>query len=206
MQRILKIFSGIVRKRKLLRGYTPYFSIWSQERSLISVEERDGLTPKSEKYLRKIIAYAKEKESKLVLIVTPYIVTAEDKKTYNQIADIAEEEKIIFIDFNEYYDAMKLDFNADFNDLSHLNYWGSCKFTDFLGLYLSQSGWGRIEGARKGIAHGKKMCSSYMMRCKTTKTVLRKSRKILPVSVYFAMIVKVFKEWVSDVKRWLNFE
>lgn len=126
-------------EKEAFKGYTPYFSIWSQERPEISVEERDGLTPKSEKYLRKIIAYAKEKESKLVLIVSPYIVTAEDKKTYNQIADIAEEEAITFIDFNEYYDEMELDFDADFNDPSHLNYWGSCKFTDFLGSYLSQS-------------------------------------------------------------------
>lgn len=126
-------------EKEAFKGYTPYFSIWPQERPEISVNEKNGLTLKSEKYLKKIIAYTKEKESKLVLIVSPYIVTTEDKTTYNQIADIAEEEKIAFIDFNKYYDEMELDFDADFNDPSHLNYWGSCKFTDFLGLYLSQN-------------------------------------------------------------------
>ena len=27
---------------------------------------------------------------------------------------------------------MNLDFSSDFNDWSHLNYYGSCKFTDYL--------------------------------------------------------------------------
>ena len=28
---------------------------------------------------------------------------------------------------------MNLDFDTDFADESHLNYWGSCKYSDFIG-------------------------------------------------------------------------
>lgn len=41
------------------------------------------------------------------------------------------------MDYNSCYDEIGLDFEKDFNDESHLNYWGSCKFTDYLGNYLS---------------------------------------------------------------------
>ena len=39
---------------------------------------------------------------------------------------------------NYYYMAMGLNFKEDFNDSSHLNYQGSCKFTDYLGKELKQ--------------------------------------------------------------------
>ena len=101
------------------------------------IYRNDGMTEKSEKYLREIISYTKTKGSELVIIVTPYIMTADDKRTYNKIAEIAAEEGITFINYNEYYESIGLDFETDFNDESHLNYWGSCKFTDYLGEFLS---------------------------------------------------------------------
>lgn len=122
------------------KGYTPYWSMASQKRQEISEEECGGLTPKSEKYLRKIIAYTKEQGSELILMVAPYPMSADEKKTYNSIEQIARQEGITFIDYNEYYDEMGLDFDRDFNDSSHLNYWGSCKFSDYLGAFLADSG------------------------------------------------------------------
>ena len=126
-----------IQEKEAFKGYTPYWNKRPQERINISEDRNDGLTPKSEEYLRKIISYVKEKDSELVLIVIPYIMTAEDKRTYNRIAEIAAEEGVTFINYNEYYDSIGFDFETDFNDESHLNYWGSCKFTDYLGDFLS---------------------------------------------------------------------
>lgn len=123
-------------KKEAFKGYTPYWSVWSQEMPEIEEQGAGGLTEKSEKYLRKIIAYTKKKGSRLLLIATPYVITESDKQTYNQIAEIAGQEGILFLDFNEYYEEIGLDFAKDFNDASHLNYWGSCKFTDYLGDLL----------------------------------------------------------------------
>ena len=122
--------------KETFKGYTPYWEIKPQVRPEISEERAEGLTPKSERYLRKIIDYTKSKGSELVLIVAPYIITDADKMTYNRIEEIAVQEDVTFIDYNEYYDQMELDFEKDFNDDSHLNYWGSNKFTDYLGSYL----------------------------------------------------------------------
>ena len=83
-----------------------------------------------------MIAYTRKKGTNLILIVAPYIVTKQDRQTYNQIEKIAREEGIPFIDYNDFYREMGLDFERDFNDDSHLNYWGSCKFTDYLGKML----------------------------------------------------------------------
>lgn len=123
-------------EKEAFKGYTPYWNKKPQQRPAVSESRSDGLTDKSEKYLRKIISYAEEKECRLILIAAPYVMTAEDQRTYNRIKEIAEEEGIPFINYNEYYDKMGLDFDTDFNDESHLNYWGSCKFTSYLGEYL----------------------------------------------------------------------
>lgn len=124
-------------RKETFKGYTPYWSVWSQEMPEITEQSAGGLTTKSEKYLRKIIAYTKKKGTKLLFIAAPYVITVQDKQTYNQIAEIADQEGISFIDYNEHYEEIGLDFETDFNDASHLNYWGSCKFTDYLGKYLS---------------------------------------------------------------------
>ena len=102
----------------------------------ISESETGELSEKSEKYLRKIIDFMKQKEGKLILIAAPYVITKEDQEVFNRITEIAAEEGITFINYNEYYEEMDLDFEQDFNDESHLNYWGSCKFTNYLGEFL----------------------------------------------------------------------
>jgi len=123
-------------EKESFKGYTPYWNIEIQHRPEVAEERDDGLTLKSEKYLRKIISYTKEKGSELVLIAVPYAMTADDKRAYNRIVEIASQEGLVFINYNEYYDEMGLDFEKDFNDDSHLNYWGSCKFTDYFGGFL----------------------------------------------------------------------
>lgn len=124
-------------EKQAFKGYTPYWEKNPQAMPDISESEAGGLSAKSEKYLRKIIDFMEKKEGELILIAAPYIITEEDQKGYNQIAEMAEEEQVIFINYNEYYKEMELDFGQDFNDESHLNYWGSCKFTNYLGEFLS---------------------------------------------------------------------
>lgn len=126
--------------QEAFKGYTPYWQVEPQKQPEIDEEEAGGLTEKSEYYLQEIISYTREKGSRLVLIAVPYIITEEDKKTYNRIEEIALEEGIEFIDYNECYEEIGLDFTRDFNDKSHLNYWGSCKFTEYLGDYLKKTG------------------------------------------------------------------
>ena len=124
----------------VFKGYTPYMKRVSFEQPEVVTDKRDGLTLKSEEYLRKVIECAKDNQIQLALIVIPYMITQEDKETYNQIMDIAEEYQIMFVDYNDYYEEIGLDFSCDLNDESHLNYWGSSKVSRYIGEYLVGQG------------------------------------------------------------------
>lgn len=117
--------------KAVFKGYTPYFAINEQERPEIVPVRSGGITPKSEIYLIKIIDYCKENNIELFFIVSPYITNDEDEKVYNRVKEIAKAEHVHFNSTNYDYTKMGLDFETDFNDESHLNYSGSCKFSKY---------------------------------------------------------------------------
>ena len=131
--------------RAACKGYTPYFGITEVPKPAESVFEGvtdpdstyQALTAKSEQYLRKMIEYAKKQGSEILLVSAPYLVTAEDEETYLAVEKLAEEYQVDFIDYNRHYEEMGLDFATDFNDESHLNYAGSCKYTRLLGEHIA---------------------------------------------------------------------
>lgn len=120
-------------ERASYKGYTPYFGTSEQEEPELSMKLSGGLTVKSEIYLQKIIDYTKKEDIDLFLIVAPYPTTDEDELVYNRVHEIADRNGLEFNSTNYYYDNMGLDFETDFNDDSHLNYKGGCKFTEYLG-------------------------------------------------------------------------
>ncbi|MCR5304805.1 MAG: hypothetical protein K6E33_09630, partial [Lachnospiraceae bacterium] len=125
-------------ERAAFKGYTPYYYVDPQEEPTLKEKQSGGITVKSEIYLQKIIEYTHDHGIDLFLIVSPYITTDEDELVYNRVHEIADRYGIHFNSTNYYYEAMKLDFDVDFNDHSHLNYIGSCKFTEYLGGELDR--------------------------------------------------------------------
>ncbi len=131
------LYPVTARKRlSTFKGFTPYLKRNAQIRPALDEKASFGTTVKSEMYLTKIIEYAKEHDIELFLIVTPYITNDEDETIYNRIKEIAEYYDLQFNSTNYDYDEIGLDFAQDFNDESHLNYWGAYKFTDYLGGQL----------------------------------------------------------------------
>ncbi len=125
-------------KLRNFKGYTPYLNVEGQEEPLLEEDRSGGITLKSEIYLSKIIEYTKKNDIGLFLIVTPYITTDEDELVYNRINEIARERGIEFNSTNYHYENMNLDFETDFCDESHLNYSGSCKFSEYLAEELKK--------------------------------------------------------------------
>ncbi len=123
-------------ERAAFKGYTPYYSVSPQEEPVLSEKLSGGITIKSEIYLQRIIEYAEDHGIDLFLMVSPYITTDEDELVYNRIREIAHQHGLEFNSTNYHYGTMDLDFEVDFNDHSHLNYLGSCKFSDYLGKEL----------------------------------------------------------------------
>ncbi len=126
------------RERASYKGYTPYYVVDPQEEPELSQEHSGGITLKSEIYLQRIIDYCRRHDIDLFLMVSPYITTDEDELVYNRVHEIADMNGIQFNSTNYFYDAMNLDFESDFNDTSHLNYRGSCKFSEYLGGELKR--------------------------------------------------------------------
>ncbi len=125
-------------EKSAFKGYTPYFNTTNIEEPEFYEEFSGGLTVKSEIYLIKIIEFAKEHNIDLYLIVSPYYTTNEDETVYNRIHEIAEYYELEFNSTNYFYEEIGLNFDSDFNDPSHLNYKGSCKFSDYIGGRIKQ--------------------------------------------------------------------
>ena len=125
-------------ERAVFKGYTPYFVEDPQAEPELTQSCSGGITIKSEQYLQKIIEYTKKNDIELFLIVSPYITTDEDELVYNRVHEIAGNYDLAFNSTNYFYAEMELDFEKDFNDESHLNYMGSCKFTEYLGQEIKE--------------------------------------------------------------------
>ena len=131
---------GSAKEKTIFKGFTPGFQRVDQSLPFDYWEELDNyeLSAKSEEYLRKIIELTKENGSELMLVVIPYNMDERDNITYNQIAAIAEENEVQYVNYNDYLYDIGIDVTSDFNDNSHLNYWGSVKFSDYLGRQLKE--------------------------------------------------------------------
>lgn len=101
-------------------------------------DEIGSISEKTEYYLREIISLCKENGTQLLLIKTPYLISEQDQAKYNRVQQIADETQTPFVNFNEYYDDIGIDFSTDFSDTVHMSYIGSERFSEYLGQYITQ--------------------------------------------------------------------
>lgn len=103
------------------------------------IRDTGNMTEKTRDYLERILKLAAEEEIPILLVSAPYMgITEEDKKIFNQVEMLAELYGVNFVDFNEHYEKIGFDPATDFAENSHLNYYGSEKYTSYLGKYISQ--------------------------------------------------------------------
>ena len=126
---------------KASKGYYPLYVTKSYDSmaDMSEVTESSDLAPKSEEYLRKIIALAKEEDIPLVFMISPYQgIVESEQMIFNRCSEIAAEEGIPFLDFNQMYDELDLDPQTDMAEASHLNYRGTAKLSSYLASWLSE--------------------------------------------------------------------
>lgn len=126
---------------KVSKGYYPLYVTKSYDSmaDMSKVTESSDLAPKSEEYLRKIIALAKEEDIPLVFMISPYQgIIESEQRIFNRCGEIAEEEGIPFLDFNQLYEELNLDPATDMAEASHLNYCGTAKLSSYLATWLSE--------------------------------------------------------------------
>lgn len=98
---------------------------------LENVTDTLPITEKNREYLEKIIKLCQDKNVRLMMVKAPSNSTEEDKKYYNEAEKIAKENGIEFVDYNMYYDEIRLDMREDFFDERHLNIYGAEKFSGY---------------------------------------------------------------------------
>ena len=120
------------------KGFYDYLGTFPVTRPVFDMG--DDIVPmpnKEEYYYRLIIEYCQEQGIPLMIMVSPDgAYNGLSRAHYNHARSIAEEYGVEFIDYNEYYDEIGLNFETDFGDIGHLNYLGNRKFTSVLGEHL----------------------------------------------------------------------
>lgn len=123
------------------KGFYPIFDTEEFESfaDVTWMKESRELAPKTEEYLRKIIALSKEEEIPLVFMVSPYQIEIEEEQLFfNRCGEIARENGVPFLDFNQRYEELGLNPKEDMAEASHLNHRGSTKFSAWLAEWLQE--------------------------------------------------------------------
>lgn len=98
------------------------------------------LSAKTEEYYRKILELGVEKGIPVVTVIAPYYMINREYRMFLSAEKIAEEYGQMFVNYNELYDSIGLDFSTDILDGgSHLNIHGAEKFTKSLGELLQDN-------------------------------------------------------------------
>lgn len=106
-------------------------------RDFSDVTERKSLSPENEAVLRDLLEYCRDNDIPALFTLNPFqMKDADTKAYYNYIGDVIHEYGYEFLDTNEYYDEMGIDFTKDFYNNNHLNVFGAGKYTHFLAKYI----------------------------------------------------------------------
>lgn len=104
-----------------------------------AVTERIAIPTVQEENLRILLAYLQEKKINALFIVSPMALDEDMQKKLNYMEDIVASYGYDYLNFNNYYDDLEIDFAVDYYDGgSHVNASGAEKCTDFLGNYLTE--------------------------------------------------------------------
>ena len=91
-----------------------------------------------EKRLYELLDYLKENEQQALFIVSPYNVGPEAQMMFNYMKPIIASYGYEFVNMNEHYEEMGIDFATDYYDFGgHVNALGAEKCTAYLGELLS---------------------------------------------------------------------
>ena len=102
------------------------------------VTERQAIPEDQEEVLRELLSCLQEKGLNALFIISPNTMTEEKQRQYNYIADIIAPTGYGFLNLNDYYEELGIDFETDFDDYGgHTNAFGMEKCSAFLGEYLS---------------------------------------------------------------------
>ncbi len=100
------------------------------------VTERREMTERLNGTLSELLDYCRDEDLDVLFLVNSYCQKKKEKKVYNYIADVVAEYGFDFLNTNDYYEEIGLDYETDYYDQSHVNIFGADKYTEFVGNYI----------------------------------------------------------------------
>lgn len=104
------------------------------------ITEKSALSDSTNQILIDLLEYCKENDLNVLFTLNPFYQENEDvKKTYNYVAEVVGSYGYTFLNTNDYYEEMEIDFSHDFYNRDHVNLYGAEKYTALLGRYIVQN-------------------------------------------------------------------
>ena len=94
------------------------------------------LNPDIKICLEKVLDYLDSVKVQALFVCSPIPVTKKYQIQFNTVKKVVEERGYLFLNTNEYYDEMRLDFSMDFYNAWHVNVFGAEKYTRFVSDYI----------------------------------------------------------------------
>lgn len=103
------------------------------------LSEKMPIPAEQEERLYELLGYLKEQNQKALFIVSPYRIEPEEQEMYNYMKPIINSFGYDFVNMNEHYEEIGIDFETDYYDYGgHVNTLGAEKCTAYLGKLLEQ--------------------------------------------------------------------
>ncbi len=131
----------IYEKKNPLKGFVIKDEVGPLEAERIphcsDITDSTPIPAEQEERLKELLGYLKDHQQEALFIVSPYRIEPEEQRMFNYMADIIADAGYEFINFNNYYEEMGIDFTTDYYDYGgHTNTLGAAKCTAFLGKIL----------------------------------------------------------------------
>lgn len=122
-----------------VKGFLFVPKVAKQIKPNIKTTQERPIDKETEVILLDLLEYLKTTDCNYMFVVSPYVEEKEHKENFNYIEKIVEGYGYNFLDSNDYYKEMKMDFNTDFYNAGHVNIFGADKYTDFLTQYIKKN-------------------------------------------------------------------
>lgn len=140
-------------KKSPLKGFAVEATVEPLEEERIPqcshIAETMPIPAEQEERLAELLVYLRERGQKALFIVSPYRIEEEEQMMYNYMSGVIEAAGFRFINLNNHYEEIGIDFATDYYDGGgHVNALGAIKCTAFLGEILSEEF--TVEDKRQG--------------------------------------------------------
>lgn len=155
--------------------------------------------------LIELLDYITDEKLNVLFIVSPNIITYADYATYNTVGDIVSSYGIPFLNTNDHYSEIGLDFGKDFYDWNHVNIFGAEKFTEYLEKYICEHYSLPDHRGDPAFSSWDESVPPFQEKCEEYKKIVRDIRADVEYGLELAEDLRNtenFSEWYTLASDW----